>query len=125
MLDDDRLTQSSRVGLCRRSTVAAAMLLAFTLQGCAAAIGAGSIVVSDKTPVDHVYSLVSGKDCSFVRKRQGLTYCSEDELTPPVLVHCYSTLGEPTCYSAPEPFPGNQRKLGSQTIATATPAPGT
>jgi hypothetical protein len=81
--------------------------------GCAAAIGAGTVAATDKTPVDHLVSLVTGKDCSIVRRYRGSTYCVEDEMTPPVRVHCYPTLGEVTCYAEPDPFPGGQRKLGS------------
>ena len=90
------------------------------LGGCAAAIGAGTVAVTDKTPIDHVYSLVTGKDCSMVRKERGLTYCVEDEKTPAVLVHCYPTLGEVTCYNQPDPFPGRQRKVGSEPALAQT-----
>ena len=73
-----------------------------------------------KTPVDHIVSLVTGKDCSIVRQHRGLTYCVEDEVTPPVQVHCYPTIGEVTCYGEPDPFPGHQRELGSgSAVATA------
>ena len=78
-----------------------------------AAVGAGTVVTTGKTPVDHVYSWVTGKDCSVVRKSRGYTYCIEDEVVTPVLVHCYPTLGEVTCYAVPDPFPGGQRELGS------------
>jgi hypothetical protein len=88
--------------------------------GCAAAIGAGTVAATDKTPVDHLVSLVTGKDCSVVRRQRGSTYCVEDEITPPVRVHCYPTLGEATCYAEPDPFPGGQRKLGSEQPAVVT-----
>src|SRR5512147_2007345 len=88
--------------------------------GCVAALGAGSVVATDKTPIDHVVSLVTGKDCSIVRQHRGLTYCVEDEITPPVRVHCYPTIGEVSCYGEPDPFPGHQRELGSgPAVATA------
>jgi hypothetical protein len=93
------------------------VMLSASLAGCAAALGAGTVALTDKTPVDHVASLISGKDCSTVRRQRGLTYCVEDETIPPVLVHCYPTLGEATCYAQPDPFPGRQRKLGSEPAA--------
>ena len=81
--------------------------------GCVAALGAGAIAATGKTPVDHVYSLASGKDCSLVRKQRGLTYCVEDELVIETALHCYPTLGEATCYRAADPYPGAQREVGS------------
>lgn len=91
------------------------MLLAvsISLSGCFAALGAGTVVASKKTPIDHVVSLFTGKDCSIVRKNRGDTYCVEDEVAAPVSVYCYPTLGEATCYASPDPYPGGQRRLGS------------
>ena len=98
----------------RRSLPALALLAAVSLlEACVAAAGAGSVVVTDKTPIDHIYSLVTGKDCSLVRKEKGLTYCIEDEKAPPMPVHCYSTLGVANCYTQPDPYPGKKRRLGS------------
>lgn len=96
-----------------RLRVAAAIMLCLMAGGCVAAIGAGTVAATDKTPVDHLVSLVTGKDCSVIRQNRGLTYCVEDEVTPPVRVHCYPTLGEVSCYAKPDPFPGGQRELGS------------
>jgi hypothetical protein len=102
---------SSRV-LCRIASVLASALCLLT-GGCVAAAGGGTVVASGKTPVDHVISLIAGKNCSIVRQNRGLTYCVEDEVQPALRVYCYPTLGDPTCFGAPDPFPGNQRKLGS------------
>lgn len=85
--------------------------------GCAAVLGAGAVAATDKTPVDHVYSLVSGKNCSLVRKQRGLTYCVEDEVVLETALHCYPTLGEVTCYSTADPFPGGQRAIGTSASA--------
>ena len=56
---------------------AAAMTVTLRLLGggCVAAVGAGTIAATAKTPVDHIVSLVTGKDCSIVRQHRGLTYC--------------------------------------------------
>lgn len=99
---------------------AASLMLCLLAGGCVAAVGAGTVALTDKTPVDHVVSLVSGKDCSLVRRQRGLAYCVEDEITLPVRVHCYPTLGEVNCYAAPDPFPGSQRQLGSDQPTTVT-----
>jgi hypothetical protein len=96
------------------------LMLCFLGTGCVAAVGAGTVAATDKTPVDHIVSLVTRKDCSIVRQHRGLTYCVEDEVTPPVRVHCYPTIGEVSCYGEPDPFPGHQRELGSRpAVATA------
>lgn len=109
----------------RRSAMTPATSIALTLcfmgGGCVAAVGAGGVVVAtDKTPIDHVVSLVTGKDCSIARQHRGLTYCVEDEMTPPVRVHCYPTIGDVSCYGGSDPFPGHQREVGSgSAVATA------
>lgn len=95
------------------------LLAALIPGGCAAGIGAGAIAATGKTPIDHLYSLASGKDCSLTRKQRGLTYCVEDEVVIETVVHCYSTLGEATCYRAADPYPGAQREMGG-----VPPAPG-
>ena len=66
-------------------------------------IGAGLVMATDKTLSDHLVSYQTGKDCSTVRAEQGRTYCREDEPNPMPVVHCYQTLGDVTCYSAPDP----------------------
>lgn len=88
------------------------LLAALLPGGCAAAIGAGAIAATGKNPVDHLYSLASGKDCSLARKQRGLTYCVEDEVPIDTALHCYPTLGEATCYRAADPYPGTQREMG-------------
>ena len=73
-------------------------------------IAEGAFVVgSDKTIADHLISLNSGKNCSFIRKERGLPYCEEDEVTVQPNVYCYKTLGEVTCYDRPDP---RYQKLG-------------
>ncbi len=67
------------------------------------------VVGGDKTIADHVISLNSGKNCSFIRKERGLTYCEEDQVTIQPNVYCYKTLGEVTCYDRPDP---RYQKLG-------------
>lgn len=105
-------------GVRRRTLMNLILVMAIApLAGCVAAIGAGSVAATNKTPIDHVVSLLSGKDCSIVRQHQGLTYCVEDEVTPDVRVHCYPTLGEVTCYDRPHPFPGRQREMGDEVVA--------
>jgi hypothetical protein len=54
-------------GSAMTAAAAIALTLCFLGGGCVAAVGAGTVAATDKTPVDHVVSLVSGKDCSIVR----------------------------------------------------------
>ena len=80
--------------------------------GCAGIVGAEgvSIMATDKTVVDHVISLSSGKNCSTIRKDLGMTYCEEDEKIPQMNVFCYRTLGEITCYDRPV-YDGKQEQV--------------
>jgi len=71
-----------------------------------------SVVGSDKTIVDHVVSMSSGKNCSSVRREQGLHYCEEDEPTVNPEVYCYRTLARVTCYDRPNPYENRQAKVG-------------
>lgn len=93
--------------MARNALAVSAMLVAAVfLSGCGLAVmEAGSTMVSDKTASDHVISLASGKDCSWVRKEKGLTYCKEDALpNPKPEMYCYRNLGNVTCYEDPLPY---------------------
>jgi len=84
------------------------------LSGCGslAGIEIGTTVATDKTFTDHIISFSSGKDCSSVRREQGLSYCKEDEVSITPNVFCYNTLGRVTCYDRPDPHNGKQRQVG-------------
>ncbi|NQV85153.1 MAG: hypothetical protein HQ494_15185 [Rhodospirillales bacterium] len=93
--------------------IAVLATLAF-LGGCSAVPGfaqvQGAFVVgTDKTMEDHVVSLVSGKNCSTVRREKDLTYCVEDEPVIKQNIYCYKTLATVTCYDRPDPNPGRRR----------------
>lgn len=66
-------------------------------------ISTGMVMATDKTVMDHVVSMRSGKDCSTVRSEQGRTYCREDEPNPMPQMYCYRSLGDVTCYKDPNP----------------------
>ena len=73
----------------------------------------GAVVIgSDKTMIDHVISLASGKNCSAVRKERGMTYCKEDEIIPRPEVYCYRELAAVTCYDKPDPRRDNRGRVG-------------
>lgn len=77
-----------------------------------AAYEGASAVGSGKTISDHVVSFASGKNCSTIRSNTGRTYCEEDEPNPTPKVWCYRTIGKAVCYDRPDPYQGNQRKMG-------------
>lgn len=94
---------------------AAALLLAFALPlaGCAEVIvaSASSLITSKKTVPDQLISMASRKDCSVLRRRQGRTYCREDEPNPAPNVYCFSTLGRVECYDKPVDAAGHRREV--------------
>ena len=75
-------------------------------------VDAVALVGTDKTIVDHVVSISSGKNCSTVRREQGLHYCEEDEPEVNPRVYCYKTLGRVTCYNQPDPYANRAQKVG-------------
>jgi hypothetical protein len=71
---------------------------------------AASVMGSDKTVVDHMISIGSGKNCSTIRKEQGLTYCVEDMPKIRQNIYCYRDLGGVTCYDRVDPHGPNQQQ---------------
>ncbi len=69
-----------------------------------------SLMGSDKTLVDHAVSMSSGKNCSTLRKEQGLTYCAEDMPQIRQNIYCYRDLGGVTCYDRADPHGTNQNQ---------------
>jgi hypothetical protein len=99
------------------------MLLSFlSLTGCGSLMMGGtsglaqidmlSVIGTDKTVIDHVISVSSGKNCSSVQLEKGNYFCEEDE--PKVIqnIHCYKTLASVTCYDRPDPHKGGYQKVG-------------
>mgnify|MGYP001189926364 FL=1 len=71
-----------------------------------------TLMGTDKTIMDHVISLSSGKNCSAVNIEKGQYYCAEDEPVINQNIFCYNTLGSPTCYKRPDPYRAKHEKLG-------------
>lgn len=93
------------------------LVLTALLVGCSpylpiAAYEGASAVGTGKTISDHVISFASGKNCSTIRSKTGRTYCEEDEPNPTPKVWCYRTIGKAVCYDRPDPYQGNQLKMG-------------
>jgi hypothetical protein len=92
-------------------------ILAVSLSACAlfppiAAVEGASAVGSGKTFSDHLVSYASGMNCSTIRSNTGRTYCEENEPNSAPKVWCYRTIGKAVCYDRPDPYQGNQRKIG-------------
>lgn len=101
--------------------LACALLGACSLVPAVAPLEAVSTITTEKTASDHIVSFTSGKNCSSIRREQGLTYCVEDEAKPaPQNAWCYPTLGTVTCYDHPDPFNGRQKRLGEAQPPVAT-----
>jgi hypothetical protein len=79
------------------------------IAGVAAGISIGSIVTIQRTPLDAVYSLVTGKDCSLVRLGQGKTYCRPMEPPPEPPAFCTRSLGVVDCWQNPAGLPNRPR----------------
>lgn len=79
---------------------------------------AGSVAVLQRTPLDALYSLVTGRDCSMVRLDRGQTYCRPVEPPPPPRPYCTRSLGVADCWADPK---GEPRELGDGP-STLTPA---
>ena len=93
------------------------MILAVSLGACVyfppfAAVEGASAVGTGKTVSDHFVSYASGMNCSTIRSNSGRTYCEENEPNPAPKVWCYRTIGKAVCYDRPDPYQGNQRKMG-------------
>ncbi len=82
-----------------------------------AAGAAASVAVFGRTPVDAVWSLASGKDCSVVRLDKGETYCKPPEPPPPQAPFCTRTLGMAECFADPASLPNHPASLGDGPVA--------
>lgn len=82
------------------------------LGGCVApyaAVEVGSVMATRKMLVDHVATLVTGKDCSTMRLSEGGAYCTEEKPQAlPSPAHCYRTIADVDCYARPVADPGYQ-----------------
>jgi hypothetical protein len=79
-----------------------------------------SVATIQRTPLDAVYSLVSGKDCSLVRLDQGKTYCRPVEPPPEAPPFCTRSLGVVDCWQDPPDMP-NRPPGVADGPATLTP----
>ena len=89
-----------------------------------AGVTVGSVAAIGRTPVDAVYSLVTGKDCSLVRLDEGKTYCRPIEPPPEAPPYCTRSLGVVDCWKDPAAVPnlGPDVADGPRTLTPAQEA---
>jgi hypothetical protein len=105
-----------------------ALCLLLLLAGCGAdpvtltavTVGAvaGSVAVIQRTPLDALWSLATGRDCSAVRLDAGQSYCRPTEPPPAPVPYCTRSLGVADCWADPD---GHPPALGDGP-STLTPA---
>jgi len=99
----------------RKLPILAALIAGLSVSACDPGVFTAfqgvSLIGTDKTVVDHVISIGSGKDCSTVRKEKGLTYCVEDTPIAQQNLYCYRDLGGVTCYDKPAPNRSTQQRV--------------
>lgn len=97
-----------------------AVIIPLMLLNACSSIGAAEFATTAATgkPLsDHVFSAVSGKNCSTIRKNTGQNYCAEDDIPPPPNLYCYRTIGNVTCYEKPDPHKGRYSKVGENSTS--------
>jgi len=108
----------------KRLSVSSTLAITVMVGGCAGeffAVEGVSAALSDKTASDHVVSLLSGKECSFLRVDQGQSYCVEDAVKiSQSHLYCYRTLGAATCYTEPDPRRSPSERIGYIDESTET-----
>ena len=86
-------------------------------------IGVGSIAIIQRSPMDALYSVVSGRDCSIVRWDEGKSYCRPREPPPEPPPYCTRSLGLADCWRDPASLPDHPSELGDGP-RTLTPSQG-
>ncbi|MBN2752759.1 MAG: hypothetical protein JXQ84_08630 [Rhodospirillaceae bacterium] len=78
------------------------------------AVDVATLIVTDKTMLDHIVSYFREEDCSAVRASQGDRYCRPIRIayTPPPEPFCYRSLADVSCFSTPNPY-GSDHRMGT------------
>jgi len=107
---------------------ALAFLCVLTLAGCGwmdsmfattmVGVTVGSVAVIQRSPVDAVYSLVTGRDCSVVRLDEGKSYCRPVDPPPEIQPFCTRSLAGVDCWQDPTTVPGHPRPVGDSPTPT-------
>lgn len=76
-------------------------------------VGVGSVAIIGRSPLDAVYSTVTGKDCSIVRIEKGQSYCRPVEPPPAPPPYCTRSLGVVDCWKNPATLPDHPPQVAS------------
>jgi hypothetical protein len=74
-------------------------------------VSVGSIAVMQRSPLDALYSIASGRDCSIVHWEQGKNYCLPVEPPPAPPPFCSRSLGVVDCWIDPKGLPDHPREV--------------
>jgi len=77
--------------------------------GPGAALGGASLVLTGRTPVDHVASWATGRDCSAVRLERREPWCAPPPAPPAPPPFCTRSLGGVDCWTRPPAGSAPQR----------------
>jgi hypothetical protein len=72
----------------------------------------GSVTTIGRSPLDAVYSLATGRDCSVVRLDRGASYCRPQEPPPEAPAFCTRSLGVVDCWQDPASLQPRYRGVG-------------
>jgi hypothetical protein len=87
--------------------------------GVAAGVTAGSIAVIGRSPLDALYSLITGRDCSIVRLDDGKSYCRPVDPPPEKPRFCTHSLAVANCWADPATLPDHPVSLADAPAMTA------
>ena len=76
-----------------------------------AAVAVGSIAIMQRSPIDALVSVASGRDCSIVNLEKKELYCRRRDKPPEEPVFCTRSLGIPDCWADPKKLPGNPHEI--------------
>ncbi len=87
--------------------------------GVSVAASAGSIATIQRSPVDAVYSLITGRDCSIVRLDEGKSYCRPVDPPPEKPRFCTHSLAVANCWADPATLSDHPTSLADSPAMTA------
>ncbi len=108
-------------GLRRIAFIAPLAAMGFLVSSCGGpesvfALGAGlaNFVHTDKLPTDYVAEYASGKQCNLLKSLDDGGPLCRDSFERQIIekpIYCYRTIGQPTCYSTPDPYGSGARQI--------------
>lgn len=88
-----------------------------TVSGPLTMVEVGTLAATQKSTSDHIFTLVTGMDCSSVYTVSGGDYCRPYEKKPetvPMKIYCYRSLAQVNCFT--QPLASGDTLIGTQII---------